>query len=100
MNTHENATPFASARKARDNRSPRRDAKDPIATPQKTQHIQIQSPHPMKTRILTLAFIASLAASAPLHAEPAAPPPPELKALEQLVGKWRVEAVSHKAEWT
>ena len=52
----------------------------------------------MKLHTIVFAFISSLVVIAPLHAEPA--PPPELKALEQLTGKWRVEAVSHKAEWT
>ena len=49
-------------------------------------------------KFLPLAFVAAFIAIAPLRAEPAAPPP-ELKILEQLVGKWHVEAIAHKTEW-
>ena len=53
----------------------------------------------MKTRILALAFIATLAAFAPLRAEPAAPPPPELRLLDQFAGKWSYEFTVFKSEW-
>jgi hypothetical protein len=55
----------------------------------------------MKSPNLTLTFIISLAAFAPLRAD--APPPlaPELKELERTVGTWKVvESVAKVAEWT
>ena len=55
----------------------------------------------MKPHIITLAFITSLTAFAPLRAEPAAPPvATEMKELDRWVGTWKVVSfVSKQAEW-
>lgn len=54
----------------------------------------------MTPRILALAFLGILITSKPLCAEPAPPPPPELKLLDQFKGTWRYEFAVHKSEWT
>ena len=54
----------------------------------------------MKPRILTLAFLIGLFAASPLRAEPASPPPPELKLLDQFAGNWRYEFTVYKSEWS
>ena len=56
----------------------------------------------MKPHIITLAFITSLTAFAPLRAEPTAPPvATEMKELDRVVGTWtQTELVLKQAEWT
>lgn len=54
----------------------------------------------MKTHIVAIAFLSVFVAAIPLRAEPAAPPPPELKLLDQFKGKWTYEFTVHKSEWT
>jgi hypothetical protein len=54
----------------------------------------------MKTHILTLALLITFIAVAPLRAEPAPPPPPELKLLDQFKGEWRYEFTVFKSEWS
>ena len=54
----------------------------------------------MKASLLTLAFLSSLIAVSPLRADPAAPPPPELKLLDQFAGNWRYDFTVYKSEWT